>query len=98
MVRDQHEHPWTDRLVDPTGRVGNDQRPHPEPSEDANAEDGAIGTHAIVEMGAPPHDRYRDAVDLPEDEHARVTDRRGDRPAGNLLVRDLHTVLERVRE
>ena len=58
----------------------------------------AVGADALVQVRAAAHDRDRHAVERPEHEHAGVPERRRDRPAGDLVVRDLDAVVELVRE
>ncbi len=98
MVGDEDEQPGPVRLVDATRRVRDDERLHPEPSEDADAEHGTVGADSLVEMCSTAHEHDRNAVELAEHEYARVSDGRRDRPAGYLAVRDLDTVVERVGE
>ncbi len=98
MVGDEHELPRAERLVDRARGVRDDERAHAELPENANAEDRAVGADALVEMGPPAEHRDRHAVDGPEHEHARVSDRGGGRPTRDLGVRHLDAFLDLVGE
>ena len=82
--------------IDAARGVRDDERADPEPTEHAHAERHAIRADALVEMRTPAHDRERHASERAEHQRARMPDRRRDRPAGNLGIRDLDRLGELV--
>ena len=98
MIRDEDELPRAEVGIDPAGGVRHDERADAEPAEHAHSEHHAIGADPFVQVRASAHDGDGDAGNRPEYEHARVPDRRRDRPARDLGVRDLHPRLDLVGE
>jgi len=98
VVRDEDELAGLELGVDASRRVRHDERADAERAEHAHAEHDAIRADPLVEMRPPAHDHDGNTVERPEDERARMPDRGRDRPAGDVGVRDLHAILELVRE
>ena len=98
VIRDEDEQAGPVVGVDPACRVRHDERANPEPTEHPHAERNPIGGDALVEVRTPAHDRDRHAAERPEHERPGMSHRSRDGPAGNVLVRDLDTRVELVRE
>ena len=98
VIRDGDEPAGRHRRVDRAAGVRQDEAPHSEPSQDPDAEDDAVGRMTLVEVRPTLEHRDRCPAEAADDEHARVADRRRERPAGDLLVRDLDRLLDRVGE
>jgi hypothetical protein len=98
VIRDEDEQSGSVVGVDPARGVRHDQRANPEPTEHAHAERNPIGGDALVEVRTPAHDRDRHAGERPEHQRPGVPHRSRDGPTGNVLVRELDTCVELVRE
>ena len=98
MVRDEDELAGPVPGIDPTRGVRHDERANPEATEHPHAERNPIGSDALVEVQAPAHDGDGHAAERPEHERPGVSHRSRDGPAGNVLIRELDTCVELVRE
>lgn len=98
VIRDRHQRPLRVGQIDAAGRIGEHDSPDAKAAQRPNAEYHLVHRVPLVEVGASAQHSQGQAVQRADMELARMPDRGGQRPTGNLGVRNRHRVIQRFGE